>query len=332
MLTKPRDFAILVVLAIGIGLVLARVAPPRAAATPTPTPVARTETPTITPSPVPTDDPRVWEQPLVAGCADGAGAFLFSLGGGIGYYDGQTWGLVDETLRRLRAATCTPGLAIAVGDGDRLVRVDASQQTVRPDTLGPGDTDLLAVGARDARSIVAAGTQLVVWRLVAGNWESASVAGADVAWHAAYARSDTEVWLAGDAGTIGVFDGKAMIDRSLQNGPDLTALLPWSDLQVLIGSADGRLFTASLQAAPKEVAKVKGAVRGLVPARGGAYVLADDIGTFGDVASPPPSGLQCPAVSIFGTGKGDLWVIARDESRAGVARFDGAVWTKWGRC
>ena len=331
MLRTRRDVAYLVAIAIALGFVLSRFAPAGGVGPkPTPTPVAVTATPTPGP---PTDDPRVWEQPLVAGCADAADAYLVSLGGGVVRFDGQTWFLVDDTLRRMRAITCVPGLAIAVGDGGRILRIEASSQTIRPDTLGTGEEDLFAVSALDSRTITTVGSQLVLWRLQNGNWEMGDVPGSELAWRAVLMRSSKEIWFAGDKGRLALFDGAKFTDKSIADGPDLTTLAGVG-VDTLVGGADGRLFSVSPAAAAKEVAKAKGSVRALVAARGGAYVVADDLGTYGFTAPPElaASGLSCQAVTGFGSGRGDLWIVARDAGREGTARFDGGAWTRWGAC
>src|SRR2546428_3426963 len=154
--------------AAGSGPAGRRVAPAGSGPTPTPAPTVTVE-PSPTPTPEPTDDARVWDQPLSAGCATESGqVFLFSSGGGIARFDGKVWGLVDDTLRQMRAALCLPGLVIAVGDGGKIVRIDPALRTVRPDTIG--NDDLLGVGALDAREIVAGGADLTVMRLHAGSW------------------------------------------------------------------------------------------------------------------------------------------------------------------
>jgi hypothetical protein len=339
-LKSTRDLALLLVIAVGIGFLLSRVAPARPAPSPTPTPVAETPTPVPT---APTDDVRVWSQPIVGGCAeDAADVYLVSYGGGIARFDGKTWYLVDDTLRSMRAVACMPGLAIAVGDGSRLVRIDTSAHTVTPE-LPLGDEDLFAIDSIDPGSIVVAGSALAIRHFVGDHWEHIGGGGEDQAWRAVLLRSNKEIWFAGDDGLLFVFDGKKFVDRSIAKGPKLTAL-SWLGDDVLVGAEDGTLYTVSASKDARVAGHRTGAVRALKSFGGGVYVLADDLTLFG--APTPPgtvitvpitpeqlqaNGLACPITSMFTGERGELWLVARQGARAGVARFDGA-WTKWGRC
>jgi hypothetical protein len=335
MLRSTRDIALLLVLAIGIGFLMGRIAPTRAAA-PTPTP---TPSPTPTPLPTPiTDDPRVWSQPLVAGCRDGDDAYVVSAGGGIARFDSrtQTWYLVDDTLRSMRAVVCFPGLIVAVGDGSRLIRIDPSSQTVAPE-LPLGPEDIYAVDAIDPATIVVAGSELMIRLFTAGKWEQIGGGVEDRAWRATLYRSSREIWFAGDNGLLFMFDGKDFVDRSIANGPQLTAL-SWLGSDVLVGAADGTLYSASAKSDPRAVGHVKGPVRALLSFGSGAYVLSDQLTTFGTTTPATLSaeilganGLSCTVTAMFTNATGELWLIGQQGSRAGVARYDG-VWTKWGRC
>lgn len=334
MLRSTRDVVALFVIAIGVGFLLSRIAPTRARPAATPTPIAQTPTPAPT---VPTDDGRVWLQPVVAGCAgDGADVYLVSQGGGIARFDGQTWYLVDDTLRSMRAVACLPGLAIAVGDGSRLVRIDPSTQTVAPE-LPLGDENLFAIDAIDQRTIVVAGSALTI-RVFSGNrWDQIGGGGEDRSWRATLLRSTKEIWFAGDGGLLFVFDGKNFVDRSIEKGPTLTAL-SWVGNDVLVGADDGTLYTVSASKGARVAGHAKGAVRSLVSFGTGAYVLADDLETFGNGTATTPSpetlnasGLSCTLAGLFTNVRGDLWLIARQGARVGVARYDG-IWRKWGRC
>ena len=336
MLKSTRDVALLFVIAIGVGFLMSRFAPVRVGAAATPTPVAASATPLPSPT-APTDDPRVWTQPIVAGCAaDAADAYLVSLGGGIARFDGQVWYLVDDTLRSLRAVTCVPGLAIAAGDGSRLVRIDPSLLTVSPE-LPLGAEDIYAIEALNAGSIVMAGSALTIRLFVDGHWEQIGGGGADdQAWRAILMRSAKEIWFAGDDGSLVLFDGKQFVERSVAKGPKFTALSPLGT-DVLAGAEDGSLYTVSASDPAHLVGHAKGAVRGLAPAGAAAYVLADDLTVFGTSTSATPAatlaanGLSCTVIGMFTNVRGELWLIARDGARAGVARYDG-VWTKWGQC
>ncbi len=333
MLRSPRDVVLFVVVAMVIGFLLARMAPAPSGRSPTPAPAPAQALASPTPTPEPTDDDRVWQQPLAAGCATANGqVFLVSSGGGIGRFDGAHWALVDETLRQLRAVTCVGGLVVAVGDGGRVIRIDPVERTIRPDVVA--QDDLFAIGALDAREIVVGGSDLSVVRLHEGRWDPIGGGGVGLVWHAILARSASEVWLAGDGGTLFVFDGKKFVDRSIADGPDLTALSPFG-ADTLVGASDGRLFTAAPGHAARQLAGVDGAVRGtLAAADGGAFVLANDLRhmSASGATSALPHGLTCPGVALFGGPAGDVWVIGRDGSRAGVAHYDGSSWTRAGRC
>ena len=330
MLRSARDVALLILVAAVMGLVLARLAPARSAPAPAPTPTPVVESPTPEPT-EPPDDDRVWQQPLVAGCALANGEiYLVSAGGGLARFDGKHWGLIDETLRQLNAVTCVSGNVLAVGNGGRFLRVDPAARTIRPDTLA--EADLYAVSALDARTVWAAGSDQIVMRLTEGAWSRVG-SGGGVAWRAVLARSPSEVWLAGDAGQLYVFDGKTFVDRSIPDGPGLTALASLGT-DTLVGAADGRLFTVAPGRAAQSLTRVGGSLRGFAPAAGGLFLLADELREVTASAQLGPAlahGLVCPAVAVFGSGR-ELFVIGRDGTRAGLAHFDGSGWTKVGRC
>lgn len=321
--------ALLLVVAVALGFAAARVAPARFANVPTPTPA-----PSITaetPTPVPTDDDRVWRQPLSAGCATAGGeAYFISLGGGIVRFDGARWSLVDETLRQLRAIVCVHGAVLAVGDGGRYVRIDELERTIRSEVLT--QADLYALTALDARMAWAGGADLTLMRLGDDGWTEAG-RGGGAAWRAVLARSGSEVWLAGDAGQLWLFDGRRFVDRSLQRGPDLTSLAPLG-AETLVGASDGSVYAVTPSQPARLVGTTSGGVRGMAVASSGVAVLADDLRIVDSsgIGAPLAHGLTCIAVAAFGSTRGDLWVIGRQGSSAGVARFDGRTWTKTGRC
>ena len=171
-----------------------------------------------------------------------------------------------------------------------------------------------------------------------GHWEQIGGGVEDRAWRATLFRSSREIWFAGDDGLLFQFDGKTFVDRSVAKGPKLTAL-SWVGSDVLVGAEDGTLYLASTTTkTPRVVGHAKGAVRSIVSFGTGAYVLADDVTTFGTAASMTPStetlnasGLMCTLATMFTNVRGELWLIARQGARSGVARYDGS-WTKWGRC
>lgn len=333
MLRPALTIAGMVAAAVVIGLVAARLAPARLGPEPTPTPTPLAASPT----PVPTaqrDDDRVWQQPLSAGCAVSSNeAYVVSNGGGLARFDGRFWTLIDDSLRQLRAATCVSGVMVAAGEGGRVVRVDPTDRAIRSDVVA--EADLFAVGGLDPRELYAAGADLALVRLHDGRWEPAAVPGSGLAWRAVLARSPTEVWLAGDQGRLAVFDGRTFVDRSIPNGPDLTALAPVG-VQTLVGGRDGRVFVVRPAVAPLEVARVDGAVRSLVGAGPeDAYVLADDLRRItytGSTSAALVHGLSCVPEFAFGSGRGDIWVVARSGGRWGMARHDGNFWTEWGVC
>jgi hypothetical protein len=314
-------------------------APPVASATP---PAA-----SVTPTPEPTDDPRVFQQPLVSGCGLETGeAYAVAHGGGIARFDGRHWSLIDDTLRDLRAVACARDVVVAVGHGGTLVRIDPAARTIRSDVVT--DVDLYAVDALDASTIYAAGADEVIVRYAGGRWEHIARGEAGRAWHAVYALSATQVWFAGDRGALFLFDGTRYVDRSIREDVALTVLgkgghfdQPRSGPEpVLAGAADGRLFQLSDASEATVVARYGGAVRSLyAPNANVAYVVADALLVIAR-ASPSAPGtasaatlpLDCPATLVFGVSAVDVWAIGRRDRRTGLARYDGQRWSAVARC
>lgn len=314
---------------------------------PDPMPSATVSPAPVTPSPEPTDDPRVFDQPLVSGCALPSGeAYAVAHGGGIAYFDGRHWSLIDDTLRDLRAVACASDLVVAVGHGGTLLRIDPAARTIRSDVVT--DVDLHAVDALNASTIYAAGADEVIVRYAGGRWEHIARGEAGRAWHAVYALSPTQVWFAGDRGALFFFDGTRFVDRSIRTEVAVTVLgmgghfdQPRSGpVAVLAGAADGRLFSVTDASEATVVARYGGAVRSLYAPNGNiAYLVADAMSV---IARPSPAApaiasaatvpLDCPATVVFGAAPEKVWAIGRRDGRTGLAHYDGQRWSAVAPC
>lgn len=280
--------------------------------------------PSITPSPTPdADDPQALLQPLVAGCGANDEAYVVSRGGGIARFDGRHWRLIDDTLRDLRAVACTSDLVLAVGDGGRVVRIDTARREIRSDVVT--DADLYAVALVDSNTAYVAGDRQVVMRFASGRWERLGRGEEGSAWRAILARRPNEVWFAGDHGALFLFDGRTFQDRSVADGANLVFI--GQDVQVV--TADGRLL--EIVGDTTRLTDKRDGLRAVYFFGGTRYVLLADRIVVGDTVVP--TGLMCPPRAMF-AGSRELFVLARDDGRVGIARslIGGGTWTKGGSC
>ncbi len=321
---SPRLLAVLAVaFALGFGVAAMFASRPRQLATaPSPPTATATAPPTATATPD-EDDPRVFVQPLVAGCGVAGEAYVVSHGGGIAWFDGRRWRLIDDTLRDLNAIACGPDLVVAVGDGGRATIIDLATRRIAAYTLAEGD---LRAVARSSDVVYAVGARQTVLRLVGGRWERLGRGDdVDVVWRSVAARGPADVWLAGDRGALFRYDGRTFANRSLEDGTDL--LFVGTDLSLV--AADGRLFEIAPDAL-RLIARETG-LRAAFAFGGQRYLLFPDRIAAGDDAVP--TGLSCTPRAMFATTDA-LFVVASDGGISGIARSDrsGRAWTKLGRC
>jgi hypothetical protein len=160
--TALAAVAIMLVVAVGAGAAVGVFTRPSPSVAPSATPIAAV-------TPEPDTAPLVFKQPLTAGCATDDAVWVVSDGGGIGRFDRQRqrWELVDQTLRSLVAAACTPDTVLAVGPFGRVLTIDDLAKTIRADDLGlfnPYAVSLVPDGA------LVVGSDGTVQRQTAAGW------------------------------------------------------------------------------------------------------------------------------------------------------------------
>lgn len=322
-------FAVLAVLAaIGIGLASGRILRPPAA---TPISVTVTFTPAPAPSPTPYDEAALFRQPLSGGCATATGVWVVTNGGGLLRYDGTRWEQVDNTLRSLVRAACTPTIAYAVGLVGSVVVSDETTRQIRATDVTTEDLfgvstlpngalmvgsrgtvllldgsdiqpfaqgiaeDLFGVVAFGLQSAWAVGDHGITYRLDQRGWNPIG-SGQGNTLRAMAATTSAAAVAVGDAGTVVGYDGGW---RVLGSGVDVTLRDVIVEPGLWIAGDAGTLLTA-----------------------------ATAVGTFQRV----DLGTSCDLVGLFAR-EGDVWVVGRALAAGGVWRLhEGVVAQHFGAC
>jgi hypothetical protein len=314
---------LVLVAAIGAGATAGVIARPSAPPTP-----EITTLPSATPEP--DTGPRVFEQPLSAGCATENAVWVFSNGGGIGHFENGRWSLVDATLRSLVAAACTSSAAVAVGSSGRVLTVDERAREIRPHDVSLQDDyygvavlldgafvvgaagtvqrqtiagwqpyakgiqeDLYAVAAFDGQSVWTVGAAGAAYRLEPAGWRQFPT-GTTVALRTIAGASMSDLVAAGDDGVLLRFDGE------------------WKPLA---SGTHARLRAATRSGSTTYVV----GDGGLVLSVDASGVHQIDIGT------------TCSLSAVF-TRANELWFVGYTGTRAGVWRRSGDKLDRWGTC
>jgi hypothetical protein len=316
--------AVMLVVAIGAGAavgVLAR---------PTPTPEPPVPTPTATPQP--DTGPLVFKQPLVAGCATDDAIWVVSDGGGIGRFDrvAQRWELIDQTLRSLVAAVCTPDTVLAVGPFGRVLSIDDLAKTIRADDLGPFNPYAVSL-VPDGALVV--GSDGNVQRQTAAGWiQYAKGIVEDL--YGVVGFSSGSAWTVGAGGVTFRLEPLGWKQYETGTTSSLRTIAAASPTEAIAAGDDGVLLRFDGSWHPLE-SGVKHELR--ASARQGAvtYVVGDR-GTALAVEGNAVRLLTnitttCTLRGVFVRGT-EVWFVGSEGTLAGVWRQTGDRVDRWGTC
>jgi len=316
---------LLVALAVlaGTGAARLRVVPP---APPPPT-AAMPATPG--PTEPPDTGPLVFRQPLSAGCVAGDGVYVVSDGGGIGRFDGESWQLIDPTLRSLVAAACRGSELFAVGGAGGVVTIDDAARRVRSDAVQVDDLrgiSLLPDGA------LAAGHRGTVVRQTAAGWFP-HAAGLDEDFEAIAAYGPLSAWVVGAGGVTYRLEEGGW--RAFPSGTSATLRAvagPLVDDVVAVGDGGTILrYRGRWEPLPAHppftlrAATVVGAVTWIVGDRGTVLRLDTDGAATFDL------GTACTLRAVFAQ-RETVWIVGSDGTHAAVWRLAGGALRQWGAC
>lgn len=317
--------AVLVVVAVGAGAAVGVLTRP----TPTPEPSAA-PAPTVTPEP--DTEPVVFKQPLITGCATDDAVWVVSDGGGIGRFDRQRqrWALVDQTLRSLVAAACSPDTVLAVGPFGRVLTIDDLAKTIRADDLGlfnPYAVSLVPDGA------LVVGSDGTVQRQTAAGWVP-------------YAKGIVEDlygvvgFPGGSAWTVGAGGVSFRLEplgwRQFETGTTsaLRTIAAASPTEAIAAGDDGVILRFDGSWRPLE-SGVQQELRASVRVGSITYVVGDRgtaLAVEGNSVRPIANlTTTCTLRGVFARG-GEVWFVGSEGTLAGVWRQTQDRIDRWGTC
>ncbi|TMC68475.1 MAG: hypothetical protein E6J13_14360 [Chloroflexi bacterium] len=312
----------MLVIAVGAGAVVGFIARP--GPTPTPTP-----SPSPAPTPEPDTGPLVFQQPLSSGCATGEDVFVVSNGGGIGWFDGQRWQLIDSTLRSLVGASCTRDTLLAVGGAGRVLTVDDVAKTISADDIGAYDLNAISV-LPDGALVV--GEQGLVQRQTAGGWQQFAQ-GLSEDLFGVVGFSGTSAWAVGSGGVSYRLEAAGWRPFDTGTTAALRTVAGASSTDAIAAGDDGVLLRFDGRWRPLD-SGVKSALRASARAGGATYVAGDGgvvlRVTGGDVARVD-LGTSCALTGVFARGA-EVWFVGSEGLHAGVWRRTGDRIEHWGTC
>lgn len=278
---------------------------------------------------------EVFAREFVAGCLVPPEGLALLSARDLALFDGRSWQL-SRVPEGLRALACGPRLVVAAGDAGRVARFTPPDP--RPTLEVVTDVDLRAALFVDGEVYVA-GAEQVVLALADGRWQRLRRREGEGTWLVAAALGSRELWLGGTRGRLMRYDGITFREKQLHEEPpfDVTALAPYGEDVVV---AAGRVYWISRSSEIGLVWKPGHPVGPLFSPDGVAVYFAteDDLQVVHGArvrsqrASRVLTGLACRPRAIFGAGPNDIWVLAADPGRSGLAHFDGAKWVERGRC
>jgi hypothetical protein len=322
--------AILAVLAaVGIGLASGRLFTP----TPTPIRVNVTFTPAPTPSPTPYDEAGLFRsQPLSGGCATSSGVWVITNGGGLLRFDGTQWARVDDTLRSLVKAACTPDVVYAVGLVGAVLVVDEQSRQIRSTAISI--EDLFGISTLPEGNVIV-GTRGSVFSLDAtGDVIPAVPVDEDLFGVVAFQDS---AWIVGDRGITYRLDQRGLNPVGSGQVNTLRAVAGLTAASVIAVGDKGTIVTynagwhalaSGVDVTLRDI--TVGAGLWIAGDAGTLLTTGSEVGTFRKVDLRT----TCDLVAVFTQG-GDVWVVGRPAlgGGGGVWRLrNGAVNLHFGGC
>lgn len=268
--------------------------------------------------------PGYWERdaqvPADAGVADAAVPLLWK--------DVAAPVAAPFALNAIHGVAGPPSVALAVGEGGAVFRLDGSTWSVVPNSLTTAALNAVWFADAGEAWIAGAAGTVLRWTASAG-LEDRSVAGAPD--FAAVLARDGAVWAGGKGGAMWRYQGGAWTDASLSSKADVTGM--WGDAAsawaVTAAGEVLRLDASGGWSKVVELAPLRGVVG--VASRvvwlagdGVATELDDTEGTARLTAHPTPG--QAATLSyraIWGDARDNLWIGAH---RKALLRWTGSVW------
>jgi len=312
----------MLVVAVGAGAAVGFIARPTPAPTPSPTPFP-------TPTQEPDSAPRVFEQPLSSGCATGEDVFVVSNGGGIGWFDGKRWQLIDSTLRSLVSAACTRDTLLAVGGAGRVLTIDDIAKTIRADDVGIYDLNAISI-LPDGALVV--GEQGNVQRQTAAGWiQFAQGLSEDL--FGVVGFSGSSAWAVGSGGVSYRLETAGWRPFETGTSAALRTVTGASASDAIAAGDDGVLLRFDGRWRPLE-SGVKSTLRASARAGGATYVTGDGgvvLKVTGADVTRVDLGTSCAVTGVFGRGA-EMWFVGSEGLHSGVWRRIGDKIDHWGTC
>lgn len=323
--------AVLAVLAaVGVGLASVRLfAPP-----PTPVRVNVTFTPAPSPSPTPYDEAALFRsQPLSGGCATRSGVWLVTNGGGLLRFDGTQWSRVDDTLRSLVRAVCTPDVVYGIGLVGAVLVVDEQSRQIRSTDVSL--EDLLGVSTIPEGLVIAGTRGTVLYLDTSGDVHPATPVDEDLFGVVAFSLESG--WIVGDHGITYRLDQRGLTPVGSGQGNALRAVAGLTAAGVIAVGDKGTILTynggwkplvSGVDVTLRDI--TVGAGLWIVGDAGTLLTTGSEVGTFRRVDLKT----SCDLVAVFAQA-GDVWVVGRPVigGGGGVWRLrNGAVNLHFGGC
>ena len=282
-----------------------------------------------TPTEPPDTGPLVFLQPLSAGCAAGDGVYVVSDGGGIGRFDGDSWQLIDPTLRSLVAAACRGSQLVAVGGAGTVVTIDDEARSIRSDAVQLDD--LRAIGLVPDGALAAGHRGSVVRQTAAGWFPHAAGLTEDFEGIAAFGA--LSAWAVGADGATLRLEETGW--RPVASGTTVTLrAVAGARIDDVIAVGDAGTILRFRQGWEARPIRSTAAFRAVLVSGGTSWIVGDGgsvVRLDGDRETVVDLGTTCTLRSVFAQ-RGMIWIVGSDGTHAAVWRIADGATRQWGAC